>query len=254
MHVVGTAKVQIVEREWQLVAERGEGPFIPCTVVRALARKLTGIAPGARACVAELSLAEIEATMIDLSVRTAIQEQVITPLFQAALGDAWGKLPEPVQRLHLVAGTSCWTGTASVERGTSLVAPLAAWFIGFPKTGADIPVTVTMSRTSAGETWTRNFAGRRFRSYLSHSPKPGHFRERFWLMTFEIAFPVDGETLSFQVKRGWFWRIPLSSWLLPGSDSREFSADGKFCFDVGLSAPFGGALIVRYQGWLKPVP
>ena len=54
------------------------------------------------------------------------------------------------------------------------------------------------------------------------------------------------------VRRGWFLGIPLPKFLLPGSDSREYVADGVFRFDVSLSAPFGGGLIVRYRGSLVP--
>jgi hypothetical protein len=45
--------------------------------------------------------------------------------------------------------------------------------------------------------------------------------------------------------------VPMPGVLLPVSDSREFVRDGVFHFDVTLSAPFGGGLIVRYCGSLR---
>jgi hypothetical protein len=54
------------------------------------------------------------------------------------------------------------------------------------------------------------------------------------------------------VRRGWFLGIPLPAMLLPVSEAREYDAGGVFHFDVGLYAPLGGGLIVRYQGHLTP--
>jgi Domain of unknown function (DUF4166) len=54
------------------------------------------------------------------------------------------------------------------------------------------------------------------------------------------------------VRRGWFLGIPLPRFVLPISDSREYSENGVFKFDVSLIAPLGGGLIVRYKGQVKP--
>ena len=110
-----------------------------------------------------------------------------------------------------------------------------------------MPLTVTMTRTPAGEAWERNFAGRRLSSFLTPSPRPGHVRERFGLATYELELPVEDGALHFSVRRGWLLGIPLPSLLLPKSCTREFAVDGAFHFDVGLYAPLTGGLIVRYQ-------
>lgn len=59
-------------------------------------------------------------------------------------------------------------------------------------------------------------------------------------------------SMHLPVKRGWFLGIPLPRFLLPVSNSREYAYDGMFHFDVALSAPLGGGLIVRYRGKLTP--
>lgn len=58
--------------------------------------------------------------------------------------------------------------------------------------------------------------------------------------------------MSLPVRRGWFLGVPVPRFLLPKSDSTEFALDGKFHFDVALSAPLGGGHIVRYRGALTP--
>lgn len=64
-----------VRAAWFLVAEAGDGPFVPTLPALALVRRIlagTPPAPGARPCVGELTLAEIEAEMRRLRIRTGI--------------------------------------------------------------------------------------------------------------------------------------------------------------------------------------
>jgi len=187
---------------------------------------------------------------MDLSI-TRSQEPAPT-LFQAVLGEGWHRLPRCVQRLHSVHDVESFSGRARVTRGRGLIPLLAVWLFQFPKDGVDVPLTVIKTRTRRGETWERNFAGRRFRSFLTPSARPSHCRERFGPLTCELELPVKDATLHLAVRRGWFLGIPLPSLLLPGSCSREFAVDDTFQFDVGLYAPLTGGLIVRYQGWLEP--
>jgi hypothetical protein len=171
-------------------------------------------------------------------------------LFQTALGAKWRELPPCVRRLHSVQGVESFSGLAQVTRGRGLVARVAAWLLGFPEAGDGVPLTITKTKTPAGEVWERNFAGRRFRSVLTPSDRAQHYRERFGPFTYEQELPVEDGVLHFPVRRGWFLGVPLPSLLLPRSCSREFAANGAFHFDVGLYAPLTGALIVRYQGRL----
>jgi NAD(P)-dependent dehydrogenase (short-subunit alcohol dehydrogenase family) len=249
--VIGDAGGAPVRRRWALVADSGEGPYVPAVVVRALLRRIDRIAPGARPCVAEISLEEAEDAMADLAVTTTRTEEPRPTLFQAALGEAWRDLPSTVRRLHDVHDVESCSGRATVERGRSLPARLAAWFFRFPEAGEDVPVTVTMARTATGETWERNFAGRRFKSHLAPSG-PGRIRERFWVFDYEQDLPVRDGALHFPVRRGWCLGVPIPGPLLPRSDALEFERDGVFHFDVALSAPLGGGLIVRYRGFLVP--
>ena len=77
-------------------------------------------------------------------------------------------------------------------------------------------------------------------------------RERFGPLALEIALTAKGGALEFPVRRGWALGVSMPRFLLPKSNSVETVKDGRFVFDVSLSAPLGIGLIVRYQGWLQP--
>jgi hypothetical protein len=250
--VTGLADGQARRREWRLIADAGDGPFVPGVVCRALLRRVDRLPAGARACLAETRLPDIEDAMSDLAISTKTAETARPTLFQSSLGDRWWLLPPEVRELHSVQDVESFSGIAQVTRGTSVLARLVAWFFGFPPVGDNVPVTVTKTRTDWGETWERNFAGRVFRSYCTPATEPYRYRERFWFFNYEQDLPVENGCMHLPVRRGWFLGVPIPRPLLPGSDSREFAIDGAFHFDVTLSAPLGGGLIVRYRGALRP--
>jgi hypothetical protein len=186
-------------------------------------------------------------------MRQTLLKDDAAPLFQAMLGERWEDLPAAVRRLHTIRARHSFTGYAKVQRGSGLLARIAQSLFGFPHAGDDVPLTITKIRTAKGEIWERNFAGRVFRSYLSPSKRPGHYKERFGIFTYEQELPVVDGAMYLPVRRGWvFGFIPIPDLLLPGSDSREFEVEGQFHFDVGLLAPFHGGLIVRYSGTVAP--
>ena len=187
-----------------------------------------------------------------MNPRTSGRKTPASGLFQRALLDRWSELPPEVRRLHTIAGRGRFVGVAKVERGSGFVAALAAWFFGFPRAGDRIPLTLTKYRARAGEVWERNFGGAVFQSYCTPSNRKYHYRERFWLFNFEQELPVEAGAMYLPVRRGWFLGVPIPRPLLPQSDSKEFAADGRFCFDVSLGLPLSGAPIVRYSGWLSP--
>jgi saccharopine dehydrogenase-like NADP-dependent oxidoreductase len=71
--VTGLLDGQAVTRRWQIIASKGEGPFIPAVPARAIVRKYGSIPPGARPCLFDLSLSEIESAMAGLSVECSRQ-------------------------------------------------------------------------------------------------------------------------------------------------------------------------------------
>jgi saccharopine dehydrogenase-like NADP-dependent oxidoreductase len=251
--VIGFSGGKPERRRWQIVAYDGDGPFIPAVPARAIIRKYGSVQPGARPCLFDLSLPEIESAMEGLSVQTSASSQKAPTLFQSALGGRWDQLPASVRRLHSVQDIETFTGTAKVTRGTGLLGRAAAFFFNFPRAADNVPVAITKTRTAYGEIWERDFDGRKFRSYLTGSPRPFHYRERFFAFTCEQELPVDNGTLFLPVRRGWLFGIPLPGFLLPEARAREYDLNGVFHFDVGLYAPLSSRLIVRYEGHFMQV-
>lgn len=248
--VIGSEDGALVRRVWRLIAEGGDGPFVPTIPVRALLRRMDSIRPGARPCLGELTLHEILEAAADLRVTSEHLSEL--PLFKRLLRQKWVDLPDRVQSLHSVLGTGSFEGRARVSRGRNVLAQALAWLFSFPKVTDDIAVRVEIVETDKGETWTRQFGRKRFRSYLSRSLKRGNMVERFGPLSFEIDLQVKEGCLHFPVVRGRALGILLPAALLPRSEAREFELDGKFHFDVALGAPLGLGLMVRYQGYLEP--
>ena len=174
-------------------------------------------------------------------------------LFRTALGPDWAALAPEIRAAHSFATTQRLTGRATVSRGAGGLARLIAWAFGFPPAGSDVPVTVTMQRDGAAEVWIRDFAGRRFRSRCLPGTAPGRIRERFGPFTFDLDLVVRDGGLDLLLRGGRLFGVALARLALPGSVAREFADDGRFCFAILLSTPFGGQ-IVHYRGWLKLEP
>lgn len=234
---------------WMLLATNGDGPYVPAIAIRALLRRPT-LPTGATPALETITLDEIEAAMSDLSIHCERLSEPLNPIFPRTLGPAFATLPEQVRATHLTAATSRWTGRASVTRGTSLWSRLLATLFRFPPACADTKVEVTKSATAKGETWTRRFGSRTFRSHLK--PTPHGMTERFGPFTFTLGLTVQDGALHYPVAAGRLGPIPLPRWMLPGSETREYAQDGVFHFDVRLLAPLTGALMVHYRGHLAP--
>lgn len=247
-------------RQWTLIAEAGDGPEIPPTpafaMVLKLVREADTVPAGARPCVTDLTLAEIETALSPFKIKTAIVEKLATPMFEQTLGGNFERLSGPLRALHDVLDVRSFEGRASVERGGSAGARWVGWMMGFPPAGADVPVRVEMQRTPNGETWTREFGSTRFRSYLAikRFQALGTIWERFGLLSFKINLEAGEQGLRYPVVAGRLLGVvPLPAWLLPTSDTLEYVTDaGHAAFDVTLSHPWTG-FVVRYRGSLAPV-
>ncbi len=250
VRVTGRDKGRLVRAEWRLLAEAGEGPFVPAVAARAMLRAADSIPPGARPALAERPLAAFEAAMDDLRIGFARDRGIEQPLFPAHLGPAFDRLPGAVRESHDWAGCLRLQGRAKVTRGRGAVAWILAALFRFPPAG-DLPLTVTKCRTASGECWERAFGGRVFRSYLAR--RRGRMTERFGPLTFVIALHEQDGALQFPVGGGWLGPLPLPRPLLPKSIAVETAEGGRFRFDVDLHAPLGLGRIVRYEGWLVPV-
>ena len=116
--VTGLKDGKAVRRRWEAIATGGDGPFIPAVPARAIVRKLSAIPAGARPCLFDLTLAEIEDATRGLAVEFANSEEEAPALFERALGGDWLALPASIRRLHSVRDLESFCGRAQVTRGT----------------------------------------------------------------------------------------------------------------------------------------
>ncbi len=254
-----TAARRTEQRCWTLIAESGDGPFIPAIPAAAwLRQRARGAAPkpGARPCVGELSLSQLMLAFVPLAI---VSEQLFTPaptLFERALGDGWLRLPTPVRRLHGAAHAAEYRGEAVVENGAHPLARLARVVMRLPAAAARVPVQVSIRARPDAEHWLRQFGTRRFATTLRWQAKRQKIVETFSLfglpMRFELGLVAADYALHWPVTRGWFCGLPLPHFLLPISESIEdMDEQGRFRFDVSIRLP-GIGLVARYRGWLNP--
>jgi hypothetical protein len=249
-----------IERSWHLLAEGDDGPLIPSMAVAAiLLKRLAGQAPapGARPATAELELGDYEPLFAGRAIYWGCRETGLDdegmPLYHKLLGVAWGSLPEPIKEMHAVAGTLVAEGTATVERGTGLLARLIAALFQFPRAGVEMPVTVTMTARAGGEMWERRFAGRAFRSFqmAGRGRSDRLMVERFGPFTFALALVAEEGRLRLILRRWSFLGLPLPPVLAPHGEAFESGIADRFHFHVEIRHRLLG-LIVRYRGSLTP--
>lgn len=257
VHVHGLNGGKAVERSWHLLAEGDDGPFIPSMAIEAIVRKLiNGEIPlaGARSATHALDLDDYDKLFAGRTIKTGFRdENESRGLYRQMLGVAFDTLPPSIIHLHDSASARSWSGTAKVTRGKGIIGKLIAAVIGFPKSGTNIPVTVSFLPMNGGELWTRTFGRHRFKSF--QVPGKGRDRhllvERFGIAKFALALIVENERLILMPRRWSVLGIAMPSFLLPRGNSFEIETHGQFSFDVTITVPWVG-LIVSYQGNLAP--
>jgi len=244
--------------EWSLLAKHDDGPYVPVLPAAAVIRKMlsTKLSPRAMLGGEILNLHDIENEMSAYAITTQTNKTAAqTSIFKRSLGDqTFSKVLLALQLFHGDYASSVWTGKGTVRTGSWLTKVIAKAF-GFPATGDNIPIAVTVDHKLDNkgrwqERWTRTFAGRSFNSLLKFT-SDDHLTETFPPLTFNLGVTADEKQLTMPVA-GWrIASIPLPKFLAPVSEASEYQdAQGRFCFDVKLSHPLLG-LIAHYQGWLE---
>jgi hypothetical protein len=199
-----------------------------------------------------ITLTEATAAMSDLDVTFEQGHDDVAPIFKKVLGAQFEALPAEIRAPHTTTDISRWQGRASVKRGRGFWSRILGAVFGFPKPSDSIDVQVTKTITEQGETWERRFGKKLFRSRLSASPEG--LTEKFGPFSFLIGLHFQDDGLHFPVLSGRIGPIPLPKVLLPQSNAREYVKNGKFHFDVELTAPITKGLLVHYQGNLAEAP
>lgn len=243
-------------RSWSLIAEGGDGPFVPVLPVAALVRKLAGghrVARGAVPCLGLVSLGEIlaEARRAHLQIASAWSDGTLKPsLYRRVLGGAYEEMPMPWRALH-DSGVSTWKGQCVCDPAETWIGRLISRLFQFPASGSEAPISVEFTMSGGGEIWTRRIGRRvmRSRQYIGVRKKRGAVVEQFGLLAFDLDLPIEKGRVDLVMMGARFAGIALPRWCWPRVKAFETGAAGKFCFDVEIGLPGIGRL-VRYRGWL----
>jgi len=236
-----------IRRTWTLLAEQGDGPWIPALAVPLLAAKLDALPPGARSAAGSLTLDAFERAFAPFAIAAAIEDEVVQPLYVRLMGEDFALLPPAVRALHRVNGDLAAAGEAEVIRGKGIVARLICGIMRFPAAAARVAVSVWMHEEGGVETWRRDFVGTAFSSRLTQ--RGSLLVERFGPLRFGFALRREPDGLSMHFARWWFGPLPMPRFLLPRGTAREYEAEGRFRFDVPVALPLIGP-IIHYRGWL----
>ena len=237
-----------IERNWTLVASRGDGPEIPTFAAAILAEEILAgrIAPGARDAADLLTLDQFEPLFAPLAIGHEMHERELAPLYARAMGARFDVLPRAVRAMHEVHGDGGAAGEGHVARGGHPLARLIGSIMRFPPSG-DYPVHVGFTERGGKERWTRDFGGHRFASELAQAGEG--VAERFGPLRFAFDLPSDETGLRMVLRRWTLFRLPMPRALGPRIAAREWQEDGRFRFEVGVRLPLIGE-VIHYAGWL----
>lgn len=174
------------------------------------------------------------------------------PLFQAALGEGWALLPEPLKALHSQTGQ--WRGSVQVQRGQHWLARLMNRWLRLPQQTRRAPAVVSMRSHrcpvsgKASEKWLRQFGeDRNYATVLSLHR--GVIRERFGAAAIAMSLKATRLGLSFDAKRVYLLGVPMPKLFTPRVDAYEHVHGQRCYFSVKVSLPLVG-LLIHYHGWL----
>ena len=245
-------------RSWSLIAEGGDGPFVPATPAAALVRKLARgevHKRGAMPCIGLLSLAEIEREWRQAHLRIAAgwgdDGAAYQPsLYRRVLGASYEEMSAAGQRLHEGVELQ-WEGRCSVDGPMNPVGRVIAALFRLPPAVADAPIAVEFAVRGGYETWTRRVGGRAMRSrqYIGLRRPAGWIVERFGPLAFDLQLPVRDGRLELVMSGMRFAGMPLPRFCWPRIRAAETEQEGRFRFDVEIGLPGIGRL-VRYRGFL----
>ncbi|MFK7842043.1 MAG: DUF4166 domain-containing protein [Sphingorhabdus sp.] len=253
VRLFGRLGANALERKWTVIADNGDGMWIPALAAPLLARRIVSgeLEFGARSSSGLLDLKLFQPYFDRYAIQTEIVEQPASDyLYRRVMGQDFDLLPPAVQYAHEVLGDHGMIGSTQVIRGRNALAVLVARLFRFPDSGTNLPAHVHMREEKGVETWVRNFDGQRFASTLCQMGNL--LSERFGPFNFAMALRRTNDGLSMHMRKAYFlgMRFPLA--LAPRIQAREYEADGRFHFDVDIALPVIGRIIL-YQGHLQPM-
>ena len=203
---------QLVTRRWSLLAQRGDGLFVPTLPAIAAVRALLHgrIDPGARIAGDALSLADIEAEMAPHAITTHRDVRVFKhSVFDEALGShAMGRLPPSVRLFHGLSGNARlerFSRHRNGRRPAGAIDPQTDGNAGsrHRNSGHGFRRPCHWRRSPAVRRSGREISGgRRFSSRLEPHQE-GTVTETFGALSFKLEVAVEDDSLE----------LPVSAWL-----------------------------------------
>src|SRR5690348_8444513 len=250
-----------VYAKWTLIAESGDGPYVPTlpalAAIRALVEKRLN-RPGVSACVGMLDLATIADEFRPYRITTQMETRTLDTSpspFERLLGRSFERLPEPVRYFHSLRHALMTEGRAKVSIAPGFISALVCAVFGLPAAGDDVLVSVFfLPKPNGLEFWRRRFAKRRYQSTMGvfASGTASLLIEHFGPFRLFFKLTPQDDSLEWLLVRWKFLFLPLPRWTLLKVKCRE-SADGvRFVFDIDFALPIIGP-VIHYTGWLLPV-
>lgn len=253
IRVAGLQGANGLERKWTIIADNGDGMWIPAFAAPLLVNRILNgeLESGARSSSGLLALEQFEPYFDRYEINTEIVESPASDcLYRRVMGQDFDLLPASVRYAHQVLGDHGMIGTTQVIRGRNALAVLIAKFFRFPSSGSNLSAHVHMREENGVETWNRNFDGQRFASRLSQMENLLY--ERFGPFKFAMELRRTKDGLSMHIYKAYCFGIRFPLALAPKIEAKEFEAENKFHFYVDIALPIVGRIIL-YQGNLQPV-
>jgi NAD(P)-dependent dehydrogenase (short-subunit alcohol dehydrogenase family) len=244
-------------RRWNVLAEDGDGLWVPALAAALLTEKLDrgGLAAGARPGIDVLSLAEFRDAFAPFKIEDATETEAIGPSpFRQWLGGATAELPPAIRALHDDPLERSASGTVTVTRGTHPIARLMCRMLGFPASGTDLPLRVEFEPRGSGEIWRRIFSSSTFTSHLKPWPgRTGAMRECVGPLAYGFRLETDAQGLRMVFERWWLFGIPLPAALGPRVKAAQWQEGDDYGFSVDV-AGIGIGRVIGYRGRLRLNP
>jgi len=244
---------RFLRRRWSVIAEDGDGLWVPALAAALLAEKLDrgDLAAGARSGIDVLSLPDFRQAFALLKIRDAISDETLESPFRHWLGAAVDALPQAIRTLHDDPLERSAAGTVAVTRGTHPIAALMCRILGFPPSGENLPLLVEFEPRGGNEIWRRRFGASTFTSHLK--PWPGRtsaVRECVGPLAYGFRLESDAQGLRMVFERWWLCGIPLPRALGPRVEAGQWQDGDDYCFAVQVTA-LGLGPVIGYRGRLR---
>lgn len=171
----------------------------------------------------------------------------MTSLFRRLIGEKFEGLAPPLRAIHGGEGLRTYAGLCRIDRGRGLISRLCGAVASLPAAGDAVPLRVSIESDGRGETWIRDFDGRKMRSTLRG--RGGLLEERLGPTVFLFALSARGDAIDWRLMgvRSLGIALPLA-WFDKVSASESLEG-GRYRFDVRAELPLAG-LLVHYRGTL----